>query len=509
MSRTANSIKNIKYSVIGQLLFIITNFIARSFFIKILNAEYLGLNGLFSNILSILSFAELGIGPAIVYSMYKPLAEKNEELLKGLMNLYKKAYVTIGLLILFVGASLTPFLDFFIKEIPSINNVELIYLLYVISTASIYFFSYKRSLLVADQKKYIDSAYHYSFLVIKNICQVIVLLLTKNFILYLVLEIIISLFENVYISLRIDKLYPFLKSKNEAFIGDEVKSDIIKNTKAMIFHKFGSVIVNTTDNLLISKFVGIIEVGLYSNYLLISNALKQLFSILFQSIIASIGHLGATESSEKNEFIFKCVDLLGLWIYGFSSIALLSLFNPFIEIWLGERYLFPLNVVLLIVINFYLTGRRKSVLTFKDALGLFWYDRHKPIFEAVINLILSLILVGSLGIRGVILGTIISTLTTSFWIEPYVVHKFGLKVSVKPYFLKYLFGSGIFIILGMLNLWLINFIEGSSLTTFIEKVLVTAFVPNVLFIIIFWRTKEFQYLLNIIKPYFKKIYYKK
>lgn len=169
MTRTTNSIKNIKYSLFGQVFGLIANFITRMVFVRVLGAEYLGLNGLFTNILSILSFAELGIGPAIVYSMYKPLADKDEKSLQGLMKLYKRAYVTIGILILTIGGILTPFLSFFIKDMPDISNISLIYLMFVVNTASTYFFSYKRSFLIADQKKYLDSLYRYSYFVLRSV----------------------------------------------------------------------------------------------------------------------------------------------------------------------------------------------------------------------------------------------------------------------------------------------------------------------------------------------------
>lgn len=502
MSRTNNSIKNIQYSVIGQIVALGSNFITRMVFVKVLSAEYLGVNGLFTNILSILSFAELGIGPAIVYSMYKPLADKNTKLLNGLMKLYKSAYVTIGTLILILGAILTPFLDFFIKDMPNIDNIEFIYVLFVINTAGSYFFSYKRSFLIADQKKYIDAIYHYSYFFIRSILQIFILLFTGNFIFYLIIQILITFAENFTVSLKVNKLYPFISSKREAFIDKSVKAEIKKNVKAMIFHKMGSVIVLGTDNLLISKFVGIVAVGIYSNYLLVITALRQIFNIIFQSMIASVGNLGATEDTEKKEFIFRSIDFIGFWLYGFASIALITLFNPFIELWLGKKYLFNFSSVLLIVVSFYLTGRRRSVLTFRDAFGLFWHDRYKPILESGINLAASIILVKWIGFEGVILGTIISTLTTNFWIEPYVLYKFGFDTSMTKYFRQYLITTSLIICIGVLNIWLTNFL-GNTLLAFSGKILITMVVPNLIIMLIFWRTKELQHLLSIVKSRIK------
>ena len=504
MSRTKNSIKNIKYSIVGQVLTLLANFVTRMFFVRSLNAEYLGLNGLFSNILSILSLAELGVGAAIVYSMYKPLAEKDEIKLKALMNLYKQAYISIGIFILVIGTILTPLLQYFIKDMPNIPHIKFIYIMYVVNSGFSYFFSYKRSFLIADQKKYIESFYQYSFYLLRNILQVLILIFTKNFLLYLGIQILITLIENIVISREVDKLYPFLKEKNNVKLEQKEKNNIFNNVKAMMCHKLGGVIVLGTDNLLISKFVGILEVGLYSNYLLITTALNQVFGMFFQSMTASIGNLGATENKEKNKFVFDCVDLLGFWIYGFAAICLIILFNPFINLWLGEEYLFSMIIVILVVINFYLTGRRQSVLTYKDALGLFWYDRYKPLFESVINLIFSLFLVNLIGIQGVILGTIISTLTTCFWIEPYVLYKYGFKSSIKVYFIKYVIWTVIMLFVGSITWIISNLFSNYTLLGFIGKMLVCAIIPNILFLIIFWRTKEFQYLAGIFKKVIKR-----
>lgn len=498
MSRTANSIKNIKYSIIGQVVGLLASFITRMVFVRMLSAEYLGINGLFTNILSILAFAELGIGPAIVYSMYKPLAEKDTKMLKGLMSLYKRAYITIGIFILVLGSALTPFIDFFITEVPDVNNLQLIYLLFVVHTSASYFFSYKRSFLIADQQKYIDAFYHSAYLIIRNVLQILVLLVLQNYILFLSVQIIVTFIENLRISNKVDKMYPYIKNNKGGHIDKSVVSEIIKNIKAMAYHKVGSVVISGTDSLVIARFVGIVEVGLYSNYLLITEALKQVFKLIFQSIIASVGNLGATEDTKKSELIFRRIDFLGMYIFGFSFIALLSLLNPFIELWVGEGYLFPINTVVLIVINFYLYGRRRSVLTFRDALGLFWYDRHKPIVESIINLSASIILVNIIGFNGVILGTIISTLTTSFWVEPFVLYKYGFNLSMRGYFKRYLIWTIVIMMIGSFNFWLVNLFDNSILL-FVGKVIITAIVPNILMALIYWKTNEAQYFYHTIK----------
>ncbi|WP_440960665.1 lipopolysaccharide biosynthesis protein [Paenibacillus nitricinens] len=499
MSRTFNSLKNIKFALLGQASALLISFFARMVFVKTLSSDYLGLNGLFVNILSVLSFAELGVGTAIVYSLYKPLSERNQSQIKALMRLYKQSYITIGIIVAILGTALTPFLSYLIKDIPPIPNIQLIYLMFVINSTISYFFSYKRSLIIADQKRYIATFYQYLFYIILNIMQMIILLITRNYILFLGLQIFFTLFENLFISRKADILYPFIKGQTTERLDNETKKTIIRNIKAMLFHKFGGVVVNGTDSLLISKFLGVGLVGLYSNYLLIINALNTIFGMVFQSVTASIGNLGASESEVKSYNIFKCLNLIGFWIHGFAAICLAILFNPFIEIWLGNEFSFPISLVLIIIVSFYLTGMRKSVLTFRDALGLYWNDRYKPLFEASINLIASLILVNKIGIYGIFIGTIISTLTTCFWVEPYILYKYGFKKSISSYFLKYAIYTMIMLLGGGVTWLICYYIKGETISSFLLKGIICAIVPNTIFLLVFWKTAEFKYLISVVK----------
>ncbi|HDR6269334.1 sugar translocase [Bacillus cereus] len=504
MSRTGNSLKNIKYAVIGQVLALIISFITRMIFVQTLSSEYLGINGLFSNILSMLSIAELGVGAAIVYSLYKPLSEQDVPKIKTLMSLYKKAYITIGMFIAMTGVIITPFLNFIIKDMPDIPHIEFIYVLFVLNSAMSYFFSYKRSLIIADQKRYIATFYRYGFFLILNVVQIIILLITKNYLYYLILQLCFTFMENIAISRKANTLYPYLREKDILPLDKETKGTISRNIKAMMGHNVGGIVVNGTDSLLISKFVGVVAVGLYSNYLLITSALNTVFGIMFQAVTASVGNLGVTESGERSHFIFRCLNLIGFWIHGFAAIALINLLNPFLKLWLGEEYLFSLGIVLVIVVNFYFTGMRKSVLTFRDALGLYWYDRYKPFFEAGINLLASIILGKYFGIIGIFIGTIISTLSTCFWVEPYMLFKYGFRKSVKPYFLKYITYTITVIVTGAVTWSACNLVDGDSISSFLLKLIICSVLTNLIFLCVFWRSDEFKYLLKVLKTQVKK-----
>ena len=504
MSRVNNSIKNIKFALIGQIAGIAISFISRKVFVTILSSEYLGLNGLFSNILSVLSLAELGIGSAIIYSMYKPLAEKDNAKICALMAIYKKAYTYIGIFIAVTGISLTPFLNFFIKDIPDIPNIDTIYILFVANAAISYFYTYKRSLIIADQKRYITTVYRYGFYFILNIVQIIFLIITKNFLVYLGLQVLCTLLDNIFVSKKADELYPFLKENKNYKLDKKEKKNILRNVTGTVCNKIGGVVVSGTDNLLISKLVGIIEVGLYSNYYLISNALNTVYSLIFQSITASVGNLAATETNNRSEEIFNILNFFGFWIYGFSAICLVNLFNPFISIWLGDQYLFNIVIVIIISINFFITGMRRSVLIFHDAYGLYWYGKYKPLFEAVINLIASIILGIHFGVVGIFIGTTISTIATCFWVEPYILYKHGFKKSVVGYFIRYIIYLTVTLIAGVITFLLCNTVYYSGIIGLLIRIIICAIAPNLIFILIFIRDASLKSIINIVKNRFIK-----
>lgn len=492
-SRSTSSIKNAVTALIGQGIGIIISFIARIFFIKILGEEYLGLNGLFTNILTVLSLTELGVGTAITYSLYKPLAEKNIKKCKMLMQLYKKIYIIIGFVILIIGVAITPLLPYLIKDMPDIKNINLIYFLFVLNTSVSYFFSYKRNLIIADQNRYIATIYRYAFYALLNISQIIYLLIRKDYVGFLILQVITTLLENICISKHADKMYPYLRDKDKIQLEEKTKKEIIKNTKAMMMHKIGGVVVTSTDNILLSSFVSISSVGIYSNYYLIINALNLVFGQVYNSLSASVGNLCAVSNKNKQHDIFKKINFLTFWIYSFASICLLILFNSFIEIWLGKEYLFTIDVVCILVINFYITGMRKSSLTFKDATGLFEKDKYKAIFESIINLVASIILAKYFEVFGVFLGTFISSVTTCLWVEPYVLYKYRFKRGVSEYFKDYIKKTLLTIFLTIATYYICSLFKGNIYLIFLLKCLTCLIIPNLVLFLIYHNTDEFRY----------------
>ncbi len=500
MSRTSNSLKNVRYATLLKLLVVVVNFLARRVFITVLTDEYLGLNGTFANILSVLSLAELGVGTAITFSMYQPLAEHDDERLLSLMALYRKYYRIIGCVIAVVGAALTPALPYLIHDIPNVPHIEIIYLMFVFDSAMSYFFVYKQSIIIADQKQYIVTTYQNITAVCMVLVQIVLLLITKNYFVYLGVKLVSTLTNNMLLARKADKLYPFLKKKEIQPLPADVQQGISRNIRATMMHRIGSVVVFETDNVLIMYFIGAIAVGFYSNYLMITRGLQDIYILIYRAITASVGNLCAEEDKSHAQAVFWKLDFFTRWLYGFSSICLLVLLNPFISsVWLKENYLFSMPIVLLMCVNFYVTGLRQSSLTFRDAMGLYWYDRYKAIFESLINLVVSVILAIPYGIVGIFIGTFVSTMTTCFWIEPYMLFKHGFHANVGAYFRKYGLHTLYTVIIGAGTWYLASLLPELGFLPFVGKLFICAIVPNLCYWLIYGRTEEFRYAVDLLK----------
>jgi O-antigen/teichoic acid export membrane protein len=499
-SRTSNSIRNSVIAMFSQLLSIILSFITRTIFIKTLGANYLGVNGLFTGILSMLTLAEMGFGTAIVYEMYKPLAKKDEKIVSALMNMYANVYQIIGVVIGLIGILIIPFLNYLIKGNPNIPHLEFIYLLFLLNSVVSYFFTYKRSIIIANQDGYIDNLNTITFLIIQNVFQMLILIFTKQYILYLLIQIISTLLSNIFITRKADKLFPYLKQYKNERVDKVTKHNITKNVIAMISSKLGSVVVSGTDNLLISSFIGIYSVGLYSNYVLIVNTVKGIIMQLLNAVTASVGNLTATEDEEKAYLIFERVYFINFSITYFCTILIFVLINPLINIWIGNHYLLDFRIVLIVVINFYVVQMRQPAIIFINTYGLFWMIKWKSIVEALINLVASLILLGPLkmGVLGVLLGTLISNICTNVWWEPYVTFKYGFKVNLRKYFIMYIL-DGLKCGLGLL---IINYVFNNLSLTGWAELLTKAFISIglafLLFTVMNFKNKNFKYVLNLI-----------
>ena len=499
MSRIDNSFKSVTVGAFGLLLGYLLNFITRRIFVQYLSIEYLGLNGLFFNIFSLLSFAELGIGTAITYSMYRPLAFGETNKINLLVAFHRKVSYIVGIFFLITGLSITPFLQVLLKEAPDIQYLKLYYIVYIIDIGIGFFISYKRLLLYADQKRYIDNAYRYGFDLGRHTLQIIVLVMAHSYLLYLLVVLVLNIIENVLIHKKIDRIYPYLKKPAEGKLDKSDFTEIKKNVFGLMTNKLGNIVVNGTDNLLIVKFVDLASAGIYGGYYMLVVAITNVIYMFHTSILASIGNLVATESNEDHYADFKTLDFVIAWLVGFCAIALFTLINPFIQLWLGSEYTFPPMVVFFIILNFYLSGMLMSVKTFSQSMGLFWHNRYKPLFEASFNLIFSIGLAIKFGILGIFIGTTVSMILTSVWFEPFVLYRHGLQKSVISYYFMLIFNTAITVVFGWITWKVVGLITIThELLHFIVRVGVTAFLPNAMYLIIAFRRTEYKHVVRIL-----------
>ena len=502
--RTKSSILNTITSLTASLCSAILGIIAQTLFLKILNVEYLGVNGLFTNIISMLSIAELGIGNAIIVNLYKPIFENNIEKIKSLMHFYKKAYNIIALIVLVIGLILVPFLGYLVGEISIDINITIIYLLFLFSTVSSYLLIYKRSILYADQKNYILNCFEIGYLIIYNTLQIIILYLTKNYYLYLSVKIICQLIENIIVSIYVNKKYSYLIDKNYKKLDKETEKNIFSKVKALIFHKVASFVIKGTDNIIISTYLNIKTVGLYSSYQTIINSVTNLFSKIISSTSASIGNLLVEEDSNKIYKTFNRIRFLNFWLATFSSTCLLVIMQSFIKIWIGEQFLLSNTVLYALVFSYFLNQMRYSYSVFKDAAGIWQEDKFVPVIESVLNIIISIALVKCIGLVGVFIGTILSGLVLWIYSYPKFVHKKLFKKSYKSYIKENLRYLIIFILIIMIT-YLSSLLctVNNNLIQVIINTIVAILVPNLLLILIFFKTDNFKYFLSLGKKFLK------
>lgn len=446
-SRTKNTMRNIKTGMIVQIINKLMAFVVRTVFIKMLNTEYLGVNGLFTNILTILSFTELGIGTAIIFNMYKPVAENDKEKIKSLMNLYQKSYNTIGIIVFLLGLLVIPFMNVIVKDVPNISeNLILIYILFLFNTASSYFFTYKKSIISAHQKQSIINNIDSAFYLIKSIFEIAFLIITKNYIVYLVIQILGTFIENIVIAKKADKMYPYLKDKKVNTLNKSERKKIFDNVKSLVIYKFGGVIMNGTDNILISALVSVSMVGLCSNYVLIINSIKAVIVSALNGVTASVGNLNAVGERKQKENVFYQITLVNYLVYSFCSIAFIVLLNPFITIWLGNNYTLEIAISIALAVSFLIEGLRQPGYTYRTTLGLFQKGRMTPYIGAITNIIFSILLCKLFGVVGIFVATSIAQLVSYSWIDPYLIHKYEFKTPVKKYFKKFCIYAIVFVI---------------------------------------------------------------
>ncbi|KRL02597.1 lipopolysaccharide biosynthesis protein [Liquorilactobacillus capillatus] len=492
-----NSLVNSSVSVGAYSIRTLLGFVTRSIFINLLGVEILGLNGLFTNILSFFSLAELGIGTSIVYELYKPIVLNDKEEIKSLMRLYKNVYNAIGIIIGFLGILLVPMLPLFIKENSISGKVYIYYLLFLFNSVVSYFFTYKRSMLNADQKNYITVVNDLLFYCISVALQIILLVFFHSYTYYLIIQITTTIVSNISITFVVNRQYPFLKEKKVKKLSKDVIQNLKKNVVGNVSSQVGTIIVLGSDNIMLSAFVGLASVGLYSNYTLITNSVKSILQQATNAVIPSIGNLIADSTNGKSYRAFKMYWILNAAISYLAGVLVFAFINNFIFIWLGKKYVLPIHTSFFMSLYLVILMYQGTVRTFISAYGLFWQQRWKAMCEAFLNIVIStlLLVIFKLQIDGVLLGTIFSSACINLWFEPYIVFKYGFKSSAWWYIkntIWFYFSFFITVIpIIMLNRWLIV----TSMFNFLLNIIIIGLIIIIIFMAIFSARLDFRSII--------------
>ena len=506
MGRVQSAAKNIAFGQIGNLITQILGFILRTVFIAHLGDTLNGINALYTSILSVLSMAELGIGTALNYSLYKPVANKDYEKIKSYMLLYKQAYRVIGIVIAVIGLIISPFLPYLVKqpEGVSVRDLTLYYFIFLFNTVSSYFVAYKYSLVNAEQKNYIQTNVITITKMITISLQILVILTTGNFYFYLLTAAAVELIQKLFVSYYLNKRYPYLKDKNVTKLSKEETGEIVSKTKALVFHKVGDVARLQTDSMIISGFINVTLSGFVDNYNMVMNSVANVVNIMFNSVLSSFGNLIATESKEKQYRIFKVYLFAACWIYGFAAIGFSMLLTPLISLWLGEEKTLAFVVVICILIDFYFKGERIVLSNFKTAAGVFEQDKYLALIQGAVNLVISIVLVQEIGLVGVYIGTIISGLIANMT-KPVIIYRVILKKDVKEYFtdsLKYI--VVLVVVFGLLSAVKKMVMPQVTILTFAVMFVIICVFFNLVFFALFGRSEEFRYLWGLVSKKLKR-----
>ena len=485
--RTRKSLINIIAGTGYQMFSIVMNFVSRTIFIHMLGSGFLGVDGLFSNILSVLSLAELGVGTAMNYCLYEPLAKGDKSKIAALTQYFKVIYRIIACVVFVLGISVVPFLKYIVNLENAIPRLSLYYILFLADTVVSYLCTYKTAILSADQKNYILQVFRACFDIIRIVTQILVLLIYKNYFMYLVIQITCSILMNIITARFAEKQYPFIKLRVTP-LGKEERVGIWSNIRAMFSYKIGGVILNNTDQLLISILVSTECVGLYSNYYLPIKSVMGITSAVFIAVQSSVGNL-AVEKNEKRQYeIIQILDSASFWLYGIFTVGFCVMLQDFIALWLGDKYFLSNSLVYIISITYYLTGLLYPIWCYRETVGLFQHTKNIMFYAAAVNVILSIVLGIQFGIEGILAATVVARLLTNVWYEPYKLFHMFFKRPVFTYYLHKVVEGAILVILVIAINYISSFIIiENAFVHFLVKGIICVAITNVVIILYLYR----------------------
>lgn len=504
-SRTKNVTKNLMVGIISKAFLLVATFVTRTLFIRILGAEYTGISSLYSNILSLLNLAELGFGSVLTYELYKPLRDNDEEMVTDLVALFKKIYSIIIVVVLAFGLLLVPFLKYIVKSDLNQTDLLIYYLLYLTDSVASYFVAYRTMVIEADQKQYVTNLTEIIVRFAMYICQSVYLVATRNFLGYLVIQVLFTIIKNMALHLLSLKMYPFLNQKTVITKKTLNTRRIYRNTKAMCVTKISGVILTQTDSIIISILLGTIYVGYYSNYYMLIIYLNSIYSIIVTSMEASVGNLNAEENQEKSYSIYKRIDFLLSSINVFCVAEFVCIVQNFITVWIGEEYIQGWPLIIALMVTFYLQQSMNTVLIYRQTMGLFVEIKKAYPIMAMLNIILSIWLGKIMGIAGVALATGVSRLLTVFWYEGKIVFQ-KMGQSMWQYLLSQIKRISFLLITVAVAFRLSLMVSMCTITGIILKGIMTGLVVLVCLFAVYHRTAEWKWAVNYVLQKIRRKY---
>lgn len=493
LERSKNAIRNIVWGLINRVVTLLFPFVIRTILIYTLGSEYLGLNSLFTSILTVLNLAELGFSTAIVFSMYKPIAENDSNMICALMAYYKKVYLVIGIAVFTVGMVIMPFLPRLISgSYPDDINLYGLYLLFLVNTSISYFlFAYKVSILTAYQREDILSKVDVVLRIVTYSLQALILLRFGNYYAYVIINIAYTVLNNIVCAFISDKKYPQYKCKGQ--LSKAAKNSLKKNISGLVIGKICLVSRNSFDNIFISAFLGLQIVAIYGNYYYIMSAIVGILGIFMTAISAGVGNSVVAESVEKNYKDMNKINFIYEWIAGWCTICLFCLYQPFMKIWMGEDMLFPTVDVILICLYFYSLSMGDVRSKYSHAAGLFWESRYYVLAEAIVNIILNYFLGKIFGVSGIILATIVTIVTVNYIWGSHIVFKYYFKqYKIINFFMKNLLYFLVTVIGAGVTFGIVHAIPDKGIGMFLVKGAICLIIPNVFFLICYSKTAVFK-----------------
>ena len=504
MGRMQNAARNIGWGLIYKFSSLFLAFLARVIMIHTLGAEYLGLNSLFTSVLRILCLADLGFGTAITYSMYKPTAEHDTEMICALLNLYRKIYRTIGTVILAVGLVLMPFIDSLIAgDVPEGVNIYLLFFIYLLNTSVSYlFFAYREAVLTAHQRNDIPSRINMATNTAKNLIQIVILVFWRNYYAFVIVIPVISIVTNLMVAYASKKYYPQYVCRGQ--VEPELQKQITSKTIALLSVKITGVIYNSVDSVVISSFLGLVVLAKYNNYYYVMDSVIAVIAMVYSSIISSVGNSIVTETSEKNYRDYMNLSFLNAWLIGWCTVCLFCLYQPFVELWAGKELMFDFKVVVCFCIYFYVYQLKIVQSTYKDAAGLWKEDMWRSYAANGFNLVMNIVLVQVIGVYGILLSTILALLVITYPWQTWMIHKKLFHCSMRPYIIRLLIYTAVTAAACLVTQAVCMAVPAGGIGALLARGVICCIVPNLLFLLCSFWTKEFQWMQETAGRFYKK-----